>query len=74
MQATDASKGQRVRILDRADIPAKVRGQTGTVTRVRFEFARVFLDAETVNGSGEPVRAIWARWAAVEPERTAENG
>ncbi len=74
MQATDASKGLRVRILDRADIPVKIRGQAGSVTRVRYESARVFLDAETVNSSDEPVRVISVHWADVEPERTAEDG
>ena len=74
MQATDASKGQRVRFLDHAGTPAKIRGQTGTVTRVRAAFARVLLDAESVNDFGEPVRAIRVRWADVEPEETGDDG
>ena len=74
MQATNAPRGLRVRILDRADIPVKVRGQSGTVTRVRFEFAYVLLDAESENDLGEPDRVVSVHWADVEPERTAENG
>ena len=73
MRPTDSSRGLRVRILDGAGIPAKIRGQTGTVTRVRAAFARVFLDAESVNDLGEPIRVVSVHWADVEPERTDEN-
>ena len=73
MRPTDASKGLRVRILDRVDMPVKIRSRTGTVTRVRVKIARVFLDVESVNDFGEPVRAIRVRWADVEPEQTADD-